>query len=445
MRALDSVAQVICKTRKYNRTQPFLRELPVGMSLGSAYRCGSSWLVTCAHVVEHAESVRLRFYTAHGSKTFAARVLCMVPNRDVAILVTKCRGERLRHGDSLRVAIGDPVRGAGHPEGVSSLNLVTGVVSGLNEHCSPLCQSSYIQTTAPVNSGNSGGPLFDATGRVIGILTATSAETDAQNVGFAIPSRTVLNCISLVRRRQRGKRVVFAPLPSLVLSQRDSCYNVGFTGPLSALQNAQSLVGNDIGTLQSPPGERWGGLCAKALPPVSWSVQLCDSKTTLTLTHLQLTEAIPLFSNIVLHVKRPGREESEERYQWGGAQGSGHCSWHYPVPSLVAMPFRLVHGICVCPLDCALVTTYFPQLTERISLAATARSVLVITYVDPSSDAAEREIVAAGELLRKVGGRPVQTVEDFDAAMRQVRGCKRTALLTFENHKELWACSPLES
>jgi putative serine protease PepD len=100
-------------------------------------------------------------------------------------------------GDSSTLQVGDTVLAFGSPLGLTG-TVTSGIVSALNRDASDLGQTGLIQTDAPINSGNSGGPLVDTAGRVVGIDTAnasTSRNGGSIGIGFAIPINTAIQTI----------------------------------------------------------------------------------------------------------------------------------------------------------------------------------------------------------------------------------------------------------
>jgi serine protease Do len=103
-------------------------------------------------------------------------------------------------GDSATVRVGDPVLAIGNPLGVG-LSVTGGIVSALNRDIMETPYDDYIQTDAPINHGNSGGPLFDTQGRVVGVNTAIISPTaGSAGLGFAIPAADALYVIGQLRR-----------------------------------------------------------------------------------------------------------------------------------------------------------------------------------------------------------------------------------------------------
>ncbi len=144
-------------------------------------------IVTNWHVVDGAYEIFVTFSDGTRVKADmlnAARII------DIALLKVDL-GHPLpavRWGDSAAVQVGDPVLAIGNPLGVG-LSVTAGIVSALNRNIMDTPYDDFIQTDAPINHGNSGGPLFDLKGQVIGINTALISTTSSSaGLGFAIPS-----------------------------------------------------------------------------------------------------------------------------------------------------------------------------------------------------------------------------------------------------------------
>jgi S1-C subfamily serine protease len=147
------------------------------------------YVLTNAHVVGENREIRLTFLSGN---EVAAELVGADPATDLAVVRAQANG--LTHavlGESSSLRVGQLVIAAGNPLGFSS-SVSTGVVSALSRSLRSQqgrLIESIIQHTAPLNPGNSGGPLLDHRGRVIGINTAIIA--GAQGIGFAVPADTV--------------------------------------------------------------------------------------------------------------------------------------------------------------------------------------------------------------------------------------------------------------
>jgi 2-alkenal reductase len=174
-----------------------------GASQGSGFVVSKDGLVlTNSHVITSAgESdsedivvARTVYVQFRDGERLPAKVVGWDPFTDVAVVRVERGGHALKPvplGDSKRVVVGEPVAAIGSPFGNES-SLSVGVVSATNRSISSLT-SVYnvvdaIQTDAPINRGNSGGPLFDARGRVVGVNAQIRSESgNNEGVGFAIP------------------------------------------------------------------------------------------------------------------------------------------------------------------------------------------------------------------------------------------------------------------
>ena len=157
-------------------------------------------IVTNQHVVDGAEDISVRF--AGGTRE-TAEVIGEDPSTDVAVIrVDAPRGvlEPLTLGDSDALGVGEPVVAIGNPLNVG-ISVTTGIVSGLGRPITAPNEytiDNAIQTDAAISSGNSGGPLLDARGAVIGINSQVASANDqgvAQGVGFAVPINTVKEAV----------------------------------------------------------------------------------------------------------------------------------------------------------------------------------------------------------------------------------------------------------
>lgn len=164
-------------------------------------------IVTNSHVIEGASEIRVRL--AGETEPRPATLIGADPSNDLALLRISGDGfPTVTFADSGSVAIGDEVVAIGFALDLDGAPSVTkGIVSALGRTISTNSGAldGLIQTDAAISSGNSGGPLVNAAGEVIGINTAVargSATTAASNIGFAISSRTTLTVID--RMREQG-------------------------------------------------------------------------------------------------------------------------------------------------------------------------------------------------------------------------------------------------
>ena len=158
------------------------------------------YVVTNYHVVEGAETLRVSLYNG---QEYDARLVGYDSDYDVAVL--KIEAEELQAvtiGDSDLLRVGDQVAAIGNPLGELTLSMTVGYISArdreINTDGRPM---NMLQTDVAINAGNSGGPLFDMKGNVIGITTAkysgsTSSGASIEGIGFALPINDVMGIVN---------------------------------------------------------------------------------------------------------------------------------------------------------------------------------------------------------------------------------------------------------
>jgi putative serine protease PepD len=163
---------------------------------GSGFVYDSSGnIVTNQHVVAGAQSISVKFWNG---KTYSAQIVGGDSSTDLAVIKVNAPDSQLYPltlGSSSKLAVGDPVVAIGSPFGLEE-TVTSGIVSALHRSIDSPNQGfsipDSIQTDAAINHGNSGGPLLNAQGQVIGVNAQIRSDSgDNAGVGFAIPSDTV--------------------------------------------------------------------------------------------------------------------------------------------------------------------------------------------------------------------------------------------------------------
>ena len=158
-------------------------------ALGSGFIIDAKGIVvTNNHVIDGAEDIVVQ---VNGEKKFNAKVVGADPLSDIAVLQldTKEKFIPVKFGDSDKARIGDWVIAIGNPFGLGG-TVTSGIISARNRSIGLSRYEDYIQTDASINSGNSGGPLFNMDGDVIGINTAILGRSGNVGIGFSIPSNS---------------------------------------------------------------------------------------------------------------------------------------------------------------------------------------------------------------------------------------------------------------
>ena len=156
-------------------------------ALGSGFIIDEKGLVvTNNHVIQGAEDIIVR---VNGDQEYKAKVIGADPLSDIAVLQLETDENFIpvQFGDSDKARIGDWVIAIGNPFGLGG-TVTSGIISARNRSIGLSRYEDYIQTDASINSGNSGGPLFDMNGDVIGINTAILGRNGSIGIGFSIPA-----------------------------------------------------------------------------------------------------------------------------------------------------------------------------------------------------------------------------------------------------------------
>ena len=175
-------------------------------SLGSGFIIKEDGIViTNNHVIANAEDILIRV----GDKEYSAEVIGADPYMDLAVLKmkTKDKFKTVSFGDSSKARVGDWVVAIGNPFGLGG-TVTSGIISARNRQIGLTRYEDFIQTDASINQGNSGGPLFNLKGEVIGVNTAIIApgQSGSIGIGFAIPANAASNVIDQLIKFGETKR-----------------------------------------------------------------------------------------------------------------------------------------------------------------------------------------------------------------------------------------------
>ena len=175
-------------------------------SLGSGFIIKEDGIViTNNHVIADAEDILIRV----GDKEYNAEVIGADPYMDLAVLKikTKDKFKPVSFGDSNKARVGDWVVAIGNPFGLGG-TVTSGIISARNRQIGLTRYEDFIQTDASINQGNSGGPLFNLKGEVIGVNTAIIApgQSGSIGIGFAIPANAASNVIDQLIKFGETKR-----------------------------------------------------------------------------------------------------------------------------------------------------------------------------------------------------------------------------------------------
>jgi serine protease Do len=379
-------------------------------SLGSGFVVDASGIViTNNHVIADADEIIVNFND--GSK-LKAELIGRDEKIDLAVLRVKPKAplKAVNFGDSDKTRVGEWVIAIGNPFGLGG-SVTVGVVSARNRNIESSLYDDFIQTDAAINRGNSGGPLFNLQGEVIGINTAIFSQTGGSiGIGFAIPANTVAPLIKQLRETgeiQRGWIGVsiqpvdeqIAESLGLPAARGALIAAVGDNGPamkggLLAGDVVIRFNGQEVREMRNLPRIVAGSEIGKTVDVV---VIRKGKEQTLKIQVAKLNEPD----------KKTNRQTKLEPQQ----------------PKQKALQNRTL-GLELSVLS--------DELRRRYKLKDTAKG-LVVTSVDPDSNAAEQNI-EAGLVLAEVSGEPVTSAAELRTRVEALKKSgKKSALLLLIN------------
>jgi serine protease Do len=359
---------------------------PEGVGLGSGFVLESDgYIVTNNHVVEDAASVKVRMAD---DREFDAQVVGTDPQTDLALIRIDATGlPTLALGDSAALRVGDDVIAVGNPFGLGG-TVTRGIVSALGRDIQAGPYVDFIQTDAAINRGNSGGPLLNLQGEVIGVNSAIySPNGGSVGVGFAIPSDTV--------------KTVVAQLKSGGSVER------GWLGV--SIQNVSPDIAAAIG-LDDPHGALVADVMADG--PSAGKLQTGDVILSLDGQRVESSRELPKLvaastpdKPVQIEVLRAGKPETVE-VRLGKFDAERQASLR-PTDDRGGAPSAKLG---------ATLAAVTPAAREQLGLPDDTDGV-VITSLDGTGLAADAGL-EVGDVILQVGDAPVRTPADVDQAIK---------------------------
>jgi serine protease Do len=385
-------------------------------SLGSGFIISpDGYVVTNNHLIQGVGgtgTVDTVTVTLTNRKEYTARIVGRDSASDLALLkIDATNLPYVNFGDSTRTRVGDWVLAIGNPYGLGG-TVTAGIVSALHRGITGVgAYDRYIQTDASINMGNSGGPMFDLAGNVIGINSALISPTGASvGIGLAIPAELARPVIDSLRRGQRPQRgylgVGLQPLDENIAAslglpkdQGEIVRSVvpGEAAARSGIQQGDVII--RVGGQDVNPDQTVSYLIANTAVGSRVPVDIIRDGRRQTLS--------------VTVGQRPTEEQLALQAGGGGANDNDATG-----PAAAAGSAQAL-GMTMAPLT--------PELAQRSNLPATVRGV-IITAVDPAGKAAE-EGLRPGYLILSVNRQAVTSPAQVAAAIDAARRAGRTSVL----------------
>jgi serine protease Do len=379
-------------------------------SLGSGFVIDgeAGIIITNNHVIEGADEITANFND--GTK-LKATLLGTDEKTDLAVLQVEPTTplKAVSFGDSDAIRVGDWVMAIGNPFGLGG-TVTVGIVSARNRDINSGPYDNFIQTDASINRGNSGGPLFDMEGNVIGINTAIISPSGGSiGIGFAIPANTAMNVIDQLRKfgeTRRGwlgvriQEVTDEIADSLAMDKAMGALVAGVTddGPAAKAKIEPGDViikfdGKDVDTMRE-------------LPRMVAETEIGkEVEVTVLRKGEEVAISVILEQLVETEVTEASATEEEE-------------------PAERPVEKSEVLGMSLAVLDDALRKQF--SIDEDVSG-------VVVTEVKPGTSAEEKRVMA-GDVIKEVAQETVETPEDVMAEIDKLKkDNRRSALLLLAN------------
>jgi serine protease Do len=359
------------------------------------------YILTNNHVIEGASKVEVHYgadENGNGGRTIPATIVGRDPSTDIALLKIDTNQELpyIRLGDSERIRKGDWAVAIGNPFAFEN-TLTVGVISakGRSLGLSPETSSfeNFIQTDAAINFGNSGGPLLNIAGEVVGINTAIRGG-GAQGIGFATPINTAKTLLPQLKKGKVTRGYLGMNIADVNEEYREA---FGLSEARGALVQAVTP-----GKPAAKAGIRNGDVVVEVDgKPIRNNRELID-----TISYL------PVGTEVKITIIRDGKRQTvtaktEERPPDGDAAEEDTTS--------PAEPVRDKLGLSVQELS--------SELRRQYSIPEDVRGVIV-TYVKNVSPAGEANL-SEGDVISEVQGQRINNIADFRAAVERIKSGQR--------------------
>jgi serine protease Do len=370
---------------------------PKAQALGTGFIIDASGIiVTNNHVAGKADSITV---TLQDGRKLPAKLLGADEKTDLAVLKVSS-DKPLPHvefGDSTRAKVGQPVMAVGNPFGLGG-TVTSGIISARGRDIQSGPFDDYIQTDAAINRGNSGGPLFDMDGKVIGINTAIfSPNGGSIGLGFAIPASLAEPVVNQLKDHGRVERGLLGVQIQPVTDEIANSLSLGSTS------------GALVAQVESDSAAQKAGIQSGDV------IRSVDGKDIATVRDLTRTiAAAQPGSTVKLHLMRDGKDVTVQA-KLGDSAPAKEAKAEGKADAKEPMSF----GVSLAPLS--------PESRQQLGLKDSVKGAL-IAAVEPGSPADEQGL-RAGDVLQQVGHDPVDSPKDAVAKLREAKDSKKPVLM----------------
>ncbi len=387
----------------FNDLDPGDRNGPQRSSaLGSGFVISENgYIVTNNHVIEGADEILIEFFPG-GEPGVPAELIGTDPNTDIAVLKVDLDNlPYVEFGDSNGVGsrVGDWVMAMGNPLG-QGFSVSAGIVSARNRALSGT-YDDYIQTDAAINRGNSGGPLFNTNGEVIGVNTAIlSPNGGSIGIGFAMSSAVVTNVVDQL--------IEFGETRRGWLGVRIQDVTPDMVDAIDGLDLARGALVTDV-----PPGPAEdAGMLSGDVVLIFDGIEIEDTREL-----VRIVGNSPVGKEVPVSVLREGDME-ELTVVLGRRETSEAVAFPASTEPEEEAEESQILGLTLSEIT--------PELTDQFSLST--EEGLVITAIDPDSEGASKGLLE-GDVITEAGQQKVGTVTELEERITAATEAGRKSIL----------------
>eukprot|EP01095_Lingulamoeba_sp_RSL-Kostka_P006311 TRINITY_DN197_c0_g1_i2.p1 TRINITY_DN197_c0_g1~~TRINITY_DN197_c0_g1_i2.p1 ORF type:complete len:587 (+),score=192.48 TRINITY_DN197_c0_g1_i2:64-1824(+) len=417
----NAVVKILAQIIKYDWSSPWSStRTGSGIGTGFVINAKEKLIVTNAHVVDGSRTLWITI-TGYGEERYSASIVGICFDLDLAVI--KCTDDNapimseLKFGKSDKLLFGDSVIALGFPLGMNSLKYTVGIVSGR--------QDNLLQTDAPLNPGNSGGPLLNRNGEVVGINVSIIAKSN--NVGFAIPSYQCQMILSDLITRPRDSLILHKPVLGATFIRTNKSLHRYFETDRSGIYISNVFEGFPFAEAGIKAGDilhsfngfqldNFGEANVKSSKFAKASVidllELCTHRTKPVVEYSRNGEIFNTTLNLA--------DETDPSLP------------KLPVTRLYYPPFEKIDyevfgGFAVSPLTLNHLKTLeptSPELIERLlpistSLFEQSKPRIIIFNVLISSEISKYSILEEGDLISEINNIKVSTLTEYREALKK--------------------------
>ncbi|MCF7899381.1 trypsin-like peptidase domain-containing protein [Candidatus Babeliales bacterium] len=434
--AKDTVVQVFSQVSRFNWEEPYKTPDQLEGAGSGFFINEDGFLLTNFHVVNQASSVQIQI-PSFGRERFDATIIGVCPDRDIALLKLKDddlaeikeklgKISYLEFGDSDSIVRTQKVLALGYPLGQERLKSTLGIVSGRE-------RAGFIQITAPLNPGNSGGPCLNHSGQVIGINFAGIIE--AQNVGYIIPINEVKNAVKDLYNVKLLRKPILGCIFTVTTPDFVKYLGNPIGGGWYIAQVFQDTILDEIGVKENDMLYSVNGYDLDYYGELSvpWS----EDKIAL----LDFLNRFTVEDDIHFVIYRNGHRKDF----------NFKLSNKFVPPVRKICPefepeftdYEIIGGMVIMQLTLNHIATLLervPELSKYIRPEAQHEPAILITNVFPDSQARKARVLTKGAIIDEVNGDNVKTLADF---RRAVKKSKESGYLTVKTGDKMFAALPI--